>query len=121
MLGKDSNAYTTRVLKKKPSPIPTTHLAAMSIPMPNALASRAAPRAKRLAPISTARVRPQPADNGQASCVAKVAGSNTDEMTMPCLTEESTPKVSVKEGIAVTGPMVPVSRLSRIGCEISPR
>lgn len=114
MAGEDFQAYTTSVLKNKPSPIPTTHLAATSIPMLNALASRAAPMAKTTAPRATARVLPKLSDKGPANSEAKVAGSRTDEMTMPCKVEESTPKFSVKDGIAVTGPMVPVSRLYTI-------
>lgn len=82
--------------------------------MLNALASRAAPTAKTTAPRATAWVRPKLSDKGPANNEAKVADSSIDEMTMPCKVEESTPKVSVKEGIAVTEPMVPVSRLNTI-------
>lgn len=104
-------AYTASVLKYKPSPIPTSHLAAMNIPIPNALASRAAPTAKTIAPRTIARVRPKLSDMGPAKIEPNVAESSIDEMTMPCKVEESAPKVSVKEGMAVTELIVPVSRL----------
>ena len=100
------------MLKKRPSPIPTTHLPAMNIPILNALASSAAPIAKKMAPIATARVLPKLSDKAPEKSDVKVAGNSIDEMTRPCKEGESTPKVSANEGIAVTGPMVPVSRLN---------
>lgn len=62
--------------------------------------------------MATARVRPKLSDKAPAKSAAKVAGSRTYETTRPCKDEERTAKVSVKEGMVVTGPMVPVSRLS---------
>ena len=39
-----------------------------------------------------------------------VAGTRIEEMTSPSKEDERIPKVSMKPGIFVTGPMVPVSR-----------
>jgi len=35
-------------------------------------------------------------------------------MTRPCKEGESAPKVAVKDGMTVTGPMAPLSRLGRV-------
>ncbi|KAI9877729.1 MAG: hypothetical protein M1830_003005 [Pleopsidium flavum] len=82
------------------------------MPILDALASRAAPIAKKTAPMATARVRPKLSDKAPEKSDVKVAGNSIDETTKPCKEDERTPKEFVKEGMVVTGPMVPVSRLS---------
>ena len=101
--------HTTSALRKNPSPMPTTHLPAMSIPILMAPASRAAPVAKTTAPNATARVRPKLSDNGPENTDATVPASRSDETTRPSNKDEISPNESVNEGIAVTGPIVPVS------------
>jgi hypothetical protein len=82
----------------------------------DAPASRAAPTANTRAPMATARGRPNLSDKAPAKREAKGAESKRDEMTNPCSADERAPNVSMKEGIVVTGPMVPVSRLGKLIC-----
>jgi len=109
----ESDAYTISVLKKRPSPIPTTLLPAMSMLRFTALLSRAAPIAKKSAPNANAWVRPKLSDNIPAKSDMTVAGISNDEITNPCKEGERLPKNSVNEGMTMTGPMVPVSSLRR--------
>ncbi len=70
--------------------------------------------AKSKAPMAMARGRPKLSDNAPANNDATVAESRIEEMTRPCKEGESAPKVAVKDGMTVTGPMAPLSRLGRV-------
>lgn len=75
--------------------------------------------AKTKAPIAMARERPRLSDNAPANNDATVADSMIEEITRPCIEGERAPKVRVKEGMTVTGPIAPLSRLDRDGDKIS--
>jgi hypothetical protein len=83
----------------------------MNMPKFTAPASIAAPMAKRSAPIAIALVRPILSDTPPANIEDNVVVKSTDETTKPCIEDESVPKVVLKLAMAVTGPIVPVSRL----------
>lgn len=106
-----SSAYTTNVLRKRPSPSPTTHLPKMNIPRLTAPASNAAPTAYKKAPIEMALGRPRLSESDPATSDAGVAVKSTEETMKPRRDDETSPKPLLKVDIEVTGPMVPVSRL----------
>jgi hypothetical protein len=105
------SAYTTSVLRKSPSPTPTTSRPAINIPRLEAPASRAAPRANPADPIPTARVRPIVSEREPAHREATVADRRTDETTIPPIVEVNSPNWSVNCTMVITGPMTPVSNL----------
>ena len=100
-----------RVLKNSPSPTPTMHLPAMNMPKLDAPASMAAPMLKVRHPMAMARGRPNLSDNAPANRDDTVAARRREDTTMPCRADDRLPKVSSKDGMVVTGPIIPVSRL----------
>lgn len=99
------------MLRKIPSPNPAMHLATMNIPSETAAASSAVPTANIRDPIAIERVRPMLSDIAPAKRDVKVAGKRSEDITKPWSDAESSPKLWMKEGIVVTGPMVPESSL----------
>lgn len=87
------------------------HRPAINMPKFTAPASMAAPIANSKAPITMTLVRPSLSEIAPPNREAKVVVRSTDETTRPCIVDESSPKVALKEAMAVTGPIVPVSRL----------
>lgn len=83
----------------------------MIMPKFEAPASRAAPRANHAEPIPTARPLPIMSERAPANREAKVADKRTEETTIPRITEDNSPNLSVNWGMAVIGPMTPVSSL----------
>ena len=106
-----SQIYTTRVLKFVPCPNPAMQRPAMNIASVTELASIAAPTAKRRAPMTIVLGRPMLSEIAPPKREAKVVVRSNDETTRPCMVDDSVPKVVAKEVMAVTGPIVPVSRL----------
>jgi hypothetical protein len=102
------------VLKNNPSPTPTMHLPAMNIPKLDAPASRAAPMLKARHPMAIARGRPKRSDKAPANNDANVAARSKQDTTMPWRADGRFPKVDSKEGMVVTGPITPVSRLFQL-------
>jgi hypothetical protein len=107
----DERAYTTRVLKNSPSPTPTMHLPAINMPRLDAPASIAAPMLKARHPIAIARGRPKRSDKAPANNDANVAARSRQDTSMPWRADGRLPKVNSKDGMVVTGPITPVSRL----------
>jgi len=100
------------VLKNSPSPTPTMHLPAMNMSRLDAPVSIAAPMLKVRHPIAMARGRPKRSDRAPANSDANVAARSRQETTMPWRADGRLPKVNPKDGMVVTGPITPVSRLS---------
>ena len=106
-----SQIYTTNVLKFVPCPKPAIQRPAINIASVTELASIAAPIAKRHAPITMVLGRPMRSEIAPPKREARVVVRRTEETTRPCMVDDNAPNVAAKEDIAVTGPIVPVSRL----------
>ena len=91
--------------------MPTTNLPTMSITRLTAAASIAAPRANVRDPMAIALGLPALSERAPAKRDASVADSSTEETTKPSNDGDISPKLVVKDGMAVTGPIVPVSSL----------
>lgn len=109
-----ATTYTTSVLRNTPSPKPTTHLPVINIPRLTAAASTAAPIANNSEPSARERVRPKLSEIAPAKSETSVAEIRIEETMKPSREEESGPKVDLKAGIVMTGPMVEVSSLERL-------
>lgn len=83
----------------------------MNIPKWTAAASMAAPNANNSAPIAKERVRPRLSDRLPAKRAMNVAESKIEETMMPSREDERGPKLDLKVGMEITGPMVEVSSL----------
>jgi len=104
-------AHTTSVLENNPSPTPTISRPAINIPILEAPASTAAPKANPAEPIPTALVRPILSESVPESKDAMVAERRTEETMIPRIVADNSPKWPMNVGIVVTGPMTPVSNL----------
>ena len=76
-----------------------------------AAASIAAPRANVKDPIAIALGLPILSEKDPANRDARVAAGRIEETTKPSRDGDISPKLVVKDGMAVTGPIVPVSSL----------
>ncbi|KAL8648714.1 MAG: hypothetical protein Q9210_004817 [Variospora velana] len=81
------------------------------MPRETAPASRAAPTPKIAAPIMIAFSLPTLSARWPAKKEVKAAGSRIEDTIRPCIVGEDVPNDSAKAGMAVTGPMIPVSTL----------
>ena len=99
------------MLKNKPSPTPVTARPVINMGIVIEPASNAAPVPNTTAPIIMAYIRPSLSARAPARKEAKAAGIRIVDTIRPCKVDDTGPKDSVKDGIVVMGPIVPVSRL----------
>ena len=78
-------------------------------------ASIPVPSPKMPAPSVTAFGLPRLSARWPAKKEARAAGIKMEETIRPWIVDEKSPKVRLKDGIAVMGPIVPVSRLHLVG------
>ena len=103
--------YTALILKNKPCPIPVTARPTINMDIVTEPASKAAPIPNTTAPIIIAYIRPSLSARAPARKEAKAAGIRIVDTIRPCKVDDTGPKDSIKDGIVVMGPIVPVSRL----------